>query len=83
MAREAETERTLQLFNRFPLMKVAHDLVHHLQMFLKRKCNKEIARREPESWCRDVIASRVDKFVVIVQSIQLREDEVFNYFVNR
>lgn len=80
---ERQRERAVLLFERYPLMKVAYDLVHRIRMIFKRKIYKDVAKHELETWCEDALASGVDEFIATVQTIQSREDEVLNYFVNR
>ena len=73
--------RAALLFERYPLMKTAYDLVHRIRMMFKStKLTKETAKVELDQWCEDVLASGIDEFIATVQTIQSREDEVLNYF---
>lgn len=80
---EKQRDRAKLLFERYPQMKKAYDLVHRIRKIFKCKYSKDTARVELEKWCEDAIASGIDEFVATVQTIQSRMEEVLNYFVNR
>lgn len=78
-----QKERASLLFMKFPVMKTAYKLVMRIRMIFKnRKHTRETAMVALREWCDDAIASGIDEFVATVQTIQSREDEVLNYFVN-
>ena len=80
---EHQKERATLLFERYPLMKTAYDMVHRIRMIFKSKTHtKESAKEALDSWCEDALTCGVDEFIATVQTIQSREDEVLNYFVN-
>lgn len=78
-----QKERAALLFMKFPIMRTAYKLVMRIRMIFKnRKLTKDTAREALRKWCDDAIASGIDEFVSTVQTIQSREEEVLNYFVN-
>ena len=81
---QSQKDRASILFERYPLMEKAYNLVHWLRMIFKsRYLTKETAKPHLDAWCKDALNSGIDEFIATVQTIQSREDEVLNYFVHR
>lgn len=79
-----QKERAKLLFEQYPVMETAYDLVMKIRnIFKNKKHTKETARTALREWCKEALAANIDEFVATVQTIQAREDEVLNYFVNR
>lgn len=78
-----QKERAALLFMKFPVMKTAYKLVMRIRMIFKNsKYTKDTAKHALDAWCNDALNSGIDEFVSTVQTIQSREEEVLNYFVN-
>ena len=80
---EHQKERAKILFDMYPQLKTAYDLVHKLRtLFKNKRLTKETAKPKLEEWCTQALDAKIDEFVATVQTIQEREDEILNYFVN-
>jgi transposase len=80
---DRQKERAKLLFDMFPTMKTAYNLVMRIRKIFKNpKHTKDTAKIALHEWCKEALNANIDEFVATVQTIQAREDEVLNYFVN-
>lgn len=77
-----QSKRAAILFQRYPLLKTAYDLILSFRNIYKNT-SKERALTQFEEWKNKVIASKIDKFNTVVNSLDYHLDNILNFFDNR
>lgn len=81
---ESQSERAKLLFEAFPDMLQAYELVNRLRNIFKNKKNDiQSGRSAIQQWCDDVSASSFEELKTAAETIESRLDDVANYFADR
>ncbi len=79
-----QTKRMDLLFELYPKIKEAYDIVNKLRsIFRSKSLNKEDAGRKLHEWYQCVAGCTLREIKSARDAIKCREDNVLNYFVNR
>lgn len=81
---DSQTVRAKILFDRYPDILEAYNLVNRLRNIFKNRDNSvENGKSELQTWCDDVQQTRFDPLKTAAETIESRIDEVANYFDQR
>lgn len=81
---DKEKERAKILFELYPKLKEAYDLVNDLRtIFRNKKLTKETAKEKITEWYGKVAKSTLREIKSVKDSIKHYEDEILNYFYKR
>lgn len=79
--------RAIYLFDKYPDIKTAYDLVHKLRCIYNQKYTKEVAKAKLGLWYNEM--SEMEKrqqgsyFITVINTIQSYSEEILNYYNNR
>jgi len=80
---ENQYQRSKILFNEYPDIKIAFDLVQGLRNIFNTAISIQVAYTKLAHWYKDVEQSGFRAFNTIVNTITLNYRSILNYFVNR
>ena len=82
--REAQKARMKLLFEKYPKLKEAYDIVNKLRaIFRSKTLTKETARPKLQEWYKCVADCTIREIKSARDAIKDREDNILNYFINR
>jgi transposase len=77
-----QSKRAAILFERYPLLKQAYKLALTFRSIYK--ClSREKALAQFNDWKKQVIASKIEEFNTVVNSLEYHLDNILNFFTNR
>lgn len=80
---DKEETRAKILFEKYPKLKEAYDLVNDLRVIFKnKKLTKETAETQFDEWYKKVAKSTLREIKSVKDTIKHYEDEILNYFNN-
>jgi transposase len=77
-----QTKRAAILFEKYPQLKAAYSLTCSFRTIYEQ-VHKEIAELKFRDWKEKVLASKIDEFNTVVNSIEHHLDGILNYFKNK
>lgn len=81
---DSQKKRARILFDRYPDILDAYNLVNRLRNIFKNKgCSVVVGKSELQAWCDDVRQTKLDSLKAAAETIESRIDEVANYFEQR
>lgn len=81
---DSQKKRAKILFNEYPKIKEAYELVNKLRcVFKDKKLDKAQAKKKFKEWYKSVAQSTLREVKAARDLIKSREDEILNYFNNR
>ena len=80
---ESQKKRAKILFELYPKLKIAYDIVNKLRAIYRSKINKEEARTKLHEWYSEVSASHISELISVRDVLKRKEEEFLNFFINR
>jgi transposase len=80
---ERQSERAGILFSEYPKIRDAYILSMMFRSYYAQSETREEAKTKLENWYKKVEEKNIDSFAVVSESVQLHEQEILNYFINR
>ena len=81
---EGQKARMKLLFEKYPKLKEAYDIVNKLRaIFRSKTLTKETARPKLQEWYKCVADCTIREIKSARDAIKDREDNILNYFINR
>ena len=81
---ERQKERMKLLFELYPKLKEAYDIINRLRaVFRSSTLKKETAKAKFQAWYKEVCQCTLREIKAARDTIKSREDEILNYFLDR
>jgi transposase len=77
-----QSKRADILFKRYPVLKTAYEFIISFRNIYKNT-SKEKALVQFNEWKTKVVNSKIDKFNIVVNSLEYHLDNILNFFDNR
>ena len=80
---QSQKKRAKILFELYPKLKTAYDLVNKLRAIYRSKITRDEAREKLHAWYSDISASHLRELISVRDVLKRKEEEFLNFFINR